>query len=218
MPAVVLRSSIGRFNGFMKLGHVCFGIDFAPAAIAYAKDTARINEEPCDYTLGDLRETDFGEGYGIVMMNNGQLNVFRRKDVMSILKKACDALLPGGLLLLEPQKYETVKGRGNVRSSWYSCGDEGGLFSDRSHLCLNESFWDADTQSATERFFIIDSETGNVISHAMTTEAYTEDQYRDILLKGGFESIRFFPTMVGVEIKDESQSANIAIVSQKPMR
>jgi len=197
------------------LGHICFGIDFAPAAIAYAEETARINEEPCAYTLGDVRDTDFGRGYGLVMINNGQLNVFRRQDALNILRRAHQSLSLDGCLLLEPQKYSTVEWRGKNGPSWHSYESDGGLWSDKAHICLSESFWDDETHSATERFYIIDAETGNVTSHALTTEAYTENQYKEILLKSGFENIRFFPTMAGVEAADEGQSANLAIIAQK---
>ena len=127
-----------------KLGHQCVGIDYSPASIRHARQTALDEGLSCTYRLEDVRKASFGEGYGLVMINNGQFNVFRRDDARTILEKARASLSPDGLLLLEPQKFATVKSTGQSGTSWYSCGEGGGLFSASPHLCLQESFWDPD--------------------------------------------------------------------------
>ena len=202
-----------------RLGHECVGIDYAPEPIRYAKEIAAREGLACTYRLQDVRDAEYGDGYGLIMMLFGQLNVFRRSDARAILEKAFSSLVPDGLLLLEPQRFATVEKSGRAGCSWYSCGEGGGLFSDRPHLCLTESSWDADGQSATQRFYIIDAETDGVTLHAMTTEAYTNEQLRELLAQMGFQEIRFLPSLVGVEVEEESQSANLAIVAtRKPNR
>jgi len=198
-----------------KLGHECVGIDYAPAPIRYAEEAAHREGLSCTYRLEDVRKATYGDGYGLVMMISGQFNVFRRDDARRILVKAFAALLPGGRVLLEPQRSQTVEKTGRAGRRWYSCDAGGGLFSERPHLCLTESFWDPETQATTERYFIVDSETGEVTRHAMTNEAYTDEQFRDALAQAGFGDVRFFPSLVGVEVKDESQSVNLAIVARK---
>ena len=203
-PTKILELTCGPglyTNRLAKLGHHCVGIDYAPAAIRYADESARAEGLSCTYRLEDVRKADYGDGYGLVMMNNGQFNVFRRDDASLILGRAYASLLPDGLLLLEPQKFATVEGIGRSSSSWYSCGDGGGLFSDSPHLCLQESFWDPDAQATTQRFFIVDSETGEVMRHALTTEAYMDEQLRDALVQAGFMDIRFFHSLVVVDVK-----------------
>ncbi len=197
-----------------RLGHECVGIDYSPASIRYAEETARDEGLSCGYRLEDVRRAALGQGHGLVMMNNGQLNVFRRDDAGRILEKARASLAPGGILLLEPQKFATVEKTGRSGNSWYTCGEGGGLFVESPHLCLQESSWDPEAQSATQRFFIVDSESGEVARHALTTEAYTDEQYRDLLERAGFAEIRFFPSLVGIEVEDESQSVDLAIVAR----
>jgi len=51
-----------------------------------------------------------------------------------------------------------------------------------------------------------------VTRHALTNEAYTDEQFQDLLTQVGFGDIRFFPSLVGVEVEEESQSANLVIV------
>lgn len=197
------------------LGHECVGIDYAPAAIQYAEETALHGRLACSYRPGDVRETEYSNGYGLVMMLYGQLNVFRRSEAQAIVKKALSALAPGGLLLLEPQRFATVERNGRAGSSWYTCGQGGGLFSDRPHLCLSEHFWDARSRSATQRFFIVDADTHTVTRHALTNEAYTDDQFRELLTHAGFTDLRFFPSLVGVEVDEESQAVNLVVLGRK---
>jgi SAM-dependent methyltransferase len=198
-----------------KLDHECVGIDYAPEPIRYAKTVAKDEGLGCTYHLQDVCEADYGNGYGLVMMLFGQFNVFRRNDATSILEKAFSALNPGGVLLLETQRFSSVEEGGRAGNSWYSCGESGGLWMDRPHLCLTESFWDSDAQAATQRFFIVDAATNDVTRHALTTEAYTEEQLLDILTQVGFSDVQFFPSLVGVEVEEESQSANHVIIGRK---
>ncbi len=197
------------------LGHTCVGIDFSPAAVRYAQvQAARANLE-CTYLHANVREAEFGDGFGMAMMLFGQLNVFRRNDAHAILKKAYAALHPGGRLLLEPQKFETIENGGKTGSSWSTCGPEGGLFSAGPHLCLSESFWDPDGRRSTERYFIVDAESGQVTRHAITNEAYTDKDYKQMLAEIGFSDIQLYPSLVGVPVEEQSQSANLVVVGRK---
>ena len=148
------------------------------------------------------------------MMNNGQFNVFRREDARRILAKAHDSLLPGGRIVLEPQKHATVKAAGTSAPSWYACGEEGSLFSDDAHLCLMEGFWDSGEQAATQRFYVVDAKTAEVGRYALTTEAYTEEQLREVLGAAGFTGIDFYPSLTGAEVEEESLAANFVIVAR----
>ena len=214
-PTKVLELTCGPglyTSRLAKLGHECVGIDYAPAAIAYAEDLARKDGLACTYLLEDIREAAYGEGFGLVMMINGQFNVFRRSDARAILAKAYAALAPGGLLLLEPQTFAQVEAEGRKGSAWHS--HESGLFSDRPHLWLQENFWDAETQTSTERFFIVDAATGEVTRYAQSNEAYTDEQFREMLTEAGFANVRLLPSLIGVV--DESQSYNLVVVGEKP--
>lgn len=197
---------------FARLGHECVGVDYAPAAVAHARDTADQEGLACTYLLEDVREASYGEGFGLAMMISGQLNVFRRSDARSILAKAVAALAPGGRLLLEPQRFSTVESTGRRAGGWSA--QAAGLFSDRPHLCLEERFWDAEACTSTERYFIIDAATGEVAWCAMSNEAYTDEEYRSLLTGAGLEAVELFPSIIGVE--DASQAVNLAVVGRTP--
>jgi len=196
---------------FSRMGHDCVGIDYSPASIAYAIDQARKENLRCTYLHQDIRTAEYGTGFGLVMLIHGEFNVFRPADARCILKKANRALAGNGLLLLEPQKSAAVRKAGEQGTSWNPA--KSGLFSDKPHLCLQESFWDPHSKTATIRYFIIDASTGDVTRHAQSFQAYTDSEYHAILVECGFEDVSFFPSLIGIE--GESQADLIAIVARK---
>jgi SAM-dependent methyltransferase len=194
-----------------RLGHRCVGIDFSPASVAYAREQAEEAGLACTYVHGDIRTAGYGDAYGLVMSIFGELNVFRPQEARRILQKAHRALVPGGLLLLEPHTFEAVVKIGERPSLWYSA--ESGLFSDEPHLCLQESFWDEEKRVAVERYYVIDAATGEVTRHASSTQAYTEEEYRTLLADCGFGEGVFYASLGGSPGGPESDL--IAILSEK---
>jgi SAM-dependent methyltransferase len=187
------------------LGHACHGIDFSPASIAYAVKHA---PESCTYVLGDIRTTDYGSGYDLVMLIFGEFNVFRPEDARLILRKAYTALNPGGKLLLEVSTFDAVYEMGNQPATWYSAKNE--LFADAPHLCLMESFWDEKQAVATERYFIVEAASGEVTRYASSTQAYENDELVEMFIKAGFQTPAFYPSLTG---KPAELSEMIVLVS-----
>ena len=100
----------------------------------------------------------------------GEFNVFKPVEAQAILDKAGAAVRKGGRLLLEVSTYAGVKGLGRQPQSWSAL--QKGLFSDRPHLLLTESFWDAAQAVATERYYVVDAHSGQVTAHAASSQAY----------------------------------------------
>ena len=194
------------------LGHHCFGIDYSPASIAYARQVAIEDHLNTIFTEADLREADYGTGFDVVMQIYGEINVFRPNHASLILKKAYQALKPGGILILEPHTFDAVQAWGTRSPSWYS--SKSGLFATGSHLVLEEYFWDKDQKVATNRYFTINASSGSVIQYAQSVQAYTEQDYTELLEKCGFENIHFFPSLTGKP--DPQQPQLIAILASKP--
>lgn len=198
-----------------RLGHQCVGIDYAPAAIAYAQECARTEGLACTYVFEDVREAEYGDGFGLVMMVFCQFNVFRRDQARRILEKAHAALAPGGSLLLEPQRFDSVKDEGEKSPSWWSVPGGLDVFSDRPHVCLEEHSWCEESRTCTVRYFVIDAETGGVTRHALSAEAYADAELRALLTDTGFVDVELFPSLLGCE--DESQRHSLVIVGRKPL-
>jgi SAM-dependent methyltransferase len=185
----------------VKLGHECVGIDYSPASIEFAKNQAISENLSCSYILEDIRTANYGEGYGLVMMIYGELNVFRPQHARNILQKVFDALIDNGLLIVEAQAFSTIRCEGEEKNTWYS--SDGGLFSDQPHIVLKDNIWDAVKQVSTVRYFVIDSATGNVVKYAKSTQAYSKEEYHDLLTECGFQDVMFYPSLGGIDDKED---------------
>jgi SAM-dependent methyltransferase len=176
-----------------QLGHRCRGIDFSPASIAYARQTASQLGLDCSYVLQDVRQAEFGSGFDLAMMIFGEFNVFKPGEAARLLEKACRALNPGGKLLLEVHTLPVVKHLLGEGSAWRAV--PGGLFSPRPHLLLEQGFWDEAQQAATRRYFVIDAETGDMERYAASYQGYTDVEYLHLLETHGFAEVCLLPGM-----------------------
>jgi SAM-dependent methyltransferase len=193
-----------------RLGHECFGIDFGPASIAHAEESAQ--GLPCSHRCEDIRIADYGPAYDLVMLIFGEFNVFRPTDARSILRACRNALRPDGLLLLEAHTFEAVRRLAEPPVSWRT--SERGVFSDRPYLCLEERFWDEACRAATVRYFIVDAMTAGVSRHACSYQAYTEADYRVLLAECGFGEVDFQPSLTGES--DITEKEGLVALTARP--
>ncbi len=170
-----------------RLGHVVVGFDFSPASLAYAREQAAAEDLTVTYFESDLRQAALGDGFDACLFLFGECNVFRPDDLRDILTRAARALTPEGRLLLEPSTAAAIAGIGRQPATWSAHPE--GLFSDRPHLLLHEAFWDEASQVATDRYFVIDAESGAVQRHAASQRAYSDAALQDLLRSAGFAAV-----------------------------
>jgi SAM-dependent methyltransferase len=194
-----------------KLGHTCTGIDFSPASIRYARELTAQGQLACTFTLQDIRQAVFGTGHGMAMFIYGEFNVFKPADAKLILRKAHDALVPGGTLLLEPSPYAYIETLGHEPPAWSTA--QSGLFSDQPYMYLQEHAWDAASRASTTRHIVLDAATAQVTCYAASYQAYTDDELRALLQACGFGDVRFYPSLTGVE--DPTQTGLMVITARK---
>ncbi len=185
---------VERFSSF---GHVCRGIDFSPASIAYARE----QNPNLDFVESDIRSADYGTEYDLGMLIFGEFNVFKPDDARLILSKIYDALSEGGLLLLEPHPYDAIKQIGQRGRSWYA--SKGGLFSDAPHLCLMENFWLEDWSACVKRHYVVDIGTNQVTLSSASMQAYTHEEYVQLLMDCGFGDIQRHSSLTGSTIPQD---------------
>jgi SAM-dependent methyltransferase len=166
-----------------RLGHDCRGIDFGPASIEYALQH-RPDESACHFTLGDIRQMEFGGPYDLAMVLYGEMNVFSPAEVRQILGACCAACRVGGRLMIEPYAPPAVEALGTAEASEYEC--KSGLFSDRPHRCRTENQWFANEQVAIQTFTITETRSGQSQTYRSTTKAWSDDQLASLLTEAGF--------------------------------
>ena len=166
-----------------KLGHTVTGIDISPASLEHARSLSTAAEVACELIQGDFRYVAFPKKYELVMQIYGELNVFRRDQARQIVEKCAEALEPGGQLIFEVDRPEAVRHIGESATKWRSYAS--GLFSDKPHLFLEESFWDVKQRAAPVRYWVVDAVTAEVTMHAQTFAAYEAEEYLQLCSDAG---------------------------------
>lgn len=202
-----------------RLGHTAHGIDFAPAAIAYAREQAASEGLACTYLQQDLREAALGANFGLVMMLSGQVERLQALRGETADRGGVRGTRGGWIAAVGAADLRRRGRRAGchdivVLSFGGSLLVAAALFSSQLHFVLTERFWDEATTSSTERFLVIDAATGDVTRHALTNEAYSDDQLSELLTTAGFEDVRLLPSLTGIE--DASQAAFQVVVARKP--
>ncbi len=218
MPSRILDMTCGPglyLERLARLEHVCHGVDYSPAAINYARRQAERELLDITYSLSDIRVADLQGNWDLAMLIYGEFNAFRPADARRILQKAFHALRPGGRLLLEPSAYEQIFRIGQEPREWST--HQSGLFSEQPYIQLGESFWNAARRVATKRYFVIDPAADTVESYFTSYQAYTVEDYRELLNSCGFQDMQFFSSLVPEKLIPAAGNESQALTSPKDL-
>ena len=146
----------------------------------------------CTYHLGDLRTTDYGDGYDLAMILYGEVNVFAPHDIATILGKAHAALKPGGRLLLEPHTFAFFEALPPHATDWFS-SRQAAIWRCAASLPDARTIGTPTPRSSPGGYYVIDAATADVTRYAQSLQAYQEDDYRELLTRHGFGAIDILP-------------------------
>ncbi len=177
-------------RAFAERGFEYHGIDISPVSIEYACEQFA---DAGTFAAADIRDAEFGTDRDVVSFIYGEFNVFSEADERRILRKAWDALKPGGHLLIEVQTYDAVKGVGSLPPSWYRGGaGVSGLFSEQPHLVLMENHWVEEAETAVQEFFVLHGGSESEMQvYRNTSSAITDDVMAAMLRESGFADVAF---------------------------
>jgi SAM-dependent methyltransferase len=213
-PSLILDLCCGPgfyVSRLTELGHDCTGIDFSPSSLAYARAETADRGLSCKYRQGDVRTAEYGPGYDLVMMIFAEFSAFAPHEAQDLLKKMNAALHPGGKLVLEPQRFDSLQNHGSEPVFW--ARQQTGLFSDQPHLYLEEHFWDEERRVLTDRYYVVDAATGDATEYVNTRQAYTHAELTALLDSAGFEAIEFHASLSGSE--EAADEDCFAVVANK---
>jgi SAM-dependent methyltransferase len=180
------------------------GIDFSPAAIAYARDLAAREgvAGSCVFLEQDVRTADFaGRQYDTVLFLYGQLAVFPKPEAQQLLANAAQALKPGGRLAVELLDQERVDKR---PSTWWFT-DDSGLWGDAPFLHLGERFWDAGQELSMERFYTIDLATGRLDEILLCDQTYAAATMIAMMHQAGFHTVQSYEAWDHIPLYDAKE-------------
>lgn len=197
---------------FAQQGLQVTGIDFAPAAIAHARNLALECGvgESCHFLQRDVRKaTHAPAAYDAALFLYGQLAVFRREQAADLLRSVAAALKPGGRLAVELLDRQRVDKK---NSSWWFTDDKG-LWGDRPFLHLGERTWLADEKISVERFTIIDLETAAATEINLCDQTYAAPEMVSMLQEAGFRRVDVYQSWDDLPLYDAAEW--IVYVAQK---
>lgn len=180
------------------------GVDFGPAAIAYAVDWARSNgvAERCRFMEQDVTvwQSD-EERYDAALFLYGQLAVFPRDQAQRLLQTIFQALRPGGKLCVELLDQDKVD---KQRGSWWFTDDQG-LWGSAPFLHLGERFWDEASRASLERFQILHLETGQLDEIILCDQTYAVTEMEQMMQQAGFATVNVYPAWDGLPLYDADE-------------
>ncbi|MBN1878775.1 class I SAM-dependent methyltransferase [bacterium] len=169
-------------------GHSCTGIDCSPAAIEFARNANVPGIIDCNYVLGDVRtladyRTD-GHFFDLVMFIYGEFSMMHPDDAAAVVNRCRHALRPGGLFLLEVMTHDAVVQMGTQSRYWAL--HRTGVLSDKPYICLEESFYFQEIETAVIRYWILESGSHELHAFTQTCRAWTNDTLLALLISQGF--------------------------------
>ncbi|MCB0154718.1 MAG: methyltransferase domain-containing protein [Anaerolineae bacterium] len=189
---------------FARRGCQVTGLDFGPAALAYATDLARSEglAGRCRFIEQDVRQWSPPAGqFDAAMLIYGQLAVFPPAEAAALLTRLAESLKPGGRLVLELLDPARVD---KSESTWWFT-DDSGLWGEAPFLHLGERFWDAASQTSIERFHLVHLETGALTEITLCDQTYRPEVMTDLLRRSGFRTVELFPAWAGLELYDAAE-------------
>ena len=197
---------------FARQGCQVTGVDFSPAAIAYAREYAERQgvTASCSFLEQDVRTVTFAPtSYDAGLFLYGQLAVFRREEALALLKEIARALKPEARLAIELLDQERVD---KSHSSWWFTDDKG-LWGDRPFLHLGERTWLAEEKISVEQFTIIDLETAESTEINLSDQTYAAPEMANMLRDAGFSSVDVYERWSDLPLYDADEW--IVYVAQK---
>ncbi len=180
------------------------GVDFGPAAIAYARELAFAAEviERCTFIESDVRDVAVADSaFDAALLLYGQIAVFPREQAAAVLASVAAALRPGGKLVVELLDQARVD---KSDSSWWFTDDQG-LWGERPFLHLGERRWLADQQISAETYITIDLESQAVQEIQLCDQTYAPQEMADLLREAGFSQVDIYPHWDGLALYDAEE-------------
>ena len=190
-------------------GCIVHGIDFSPASIRYARQSAAEAglADRCTFELRDVRTMDVPPGsFDAALFIYGQLAVFTPQEAADLLRRCAAALRPpaeggGGRLAVELLAFEAIN---KTNSTWWYT-DNTGLWGDFPFLHLGERTWNNEHSFSFEQFHLLNLETGELQEYTLTDQAYPAPTMVAMMRQAGFGRVDVFPAWDGMELYDAKE-------------
>jgi len=179
-------------------GYRSVGFDFAPAPLAWARDTAAAEGLDCTFLDADLTDLppDFPAQVGpldAITFWFGEFNTFDRDQAAAFLPRLAACLKPGGLFVLEYQPWDIFVQEASTQWKMVPAS----VFADTPHLWLQEYGWDEALAVETHVHWILDQKSGTLQRYVQRHHAFTDEELVSLLSAAGLVEPMIFPPITG---------------------
>lgn len=180
------------------------GVDFSPAAVAYARELSELRgvSERCTFLKQDVRNATIPDKvFDAALFIYGQLAVFSRHEAQFLLEKIAKSLKPSAYLCVELLDQAHVD---KQDSTWWFT-DDSGLWGDRPFLHLGERFWIEEEELSIERYQIIHLDSGHLTEIMLCDQTYSEESSINFLQNTGYSLVDLYPAWDGLPLNDADE-------------
>ena len=185
-------------------GYEATGFDFAPAPLAWAKNTAESENLDCRFLHADLTALpgDFAEQVGTfdaITFWFGEFHSFRPEVAAKFLPRLAACLKPGGLFVLEYQPWDIFVMENGTDWSVH----EKSVFCDEPHMWLQEFHWDEAARTEVHVHWIIEQQSGNLKRYIQCHQGWPDDELVALLADAGLMDPVFHEPVTGMDDRFE---------------
>ena len=181
-----------------RLGHAVTGVDFSPAAIAYARQQAENLGLPIEFRQADAREADFPDrSFDAVILLYAQGNAFRPDEFQRVLENTRRWIADDGVLILDLITRNAL--REDVGRTWNI--KENSPFHDGRQLWLEERRYIAEQRKQVHQVFILDQNGKLVREFDICHAAYSPAELESLLPETGWRLETVFGDLTGREFQ-----------------
>jgi SAM-dependent methyltransferase len=186
---------------FYNAGYSVIGIDFSKRSIAYATEQAQLHKSDIEYLYQDYLTIAYQEHFDLVMLLYCDYAALSITDRGRLLKKVYKALKPGWKFILD---VFSTKMRKTESQSWHY-SENGGFYSEKSHICLNAVYqYDDDDQTELRRSVVITDESlqcYNVWDHYFNKETFISE-----IQSANFKLFNVYGDVAGSEFSETGET------------
>lgn len=184
---------------FYKASFNVTGIDFSKRSIEYATQSATENQMQINYIYQNYLEINYDNIFDVVTLVYCDFGVLSPVDRQLLLKKIKKALKKDGVLILDGFTNLNLNNFSERQSIKYH---DNGFWSDKPHVCIENSYLYFDTQNYLEQYTIITSD--DCQCYNVWNQVFNADSLSSELKTAGFENIEFFDDVCGTELSNNS--------------
>ncbi len=186
------------------LGHRCVGCCAEHETPCPESDAQQCLSEPAETCCLPAGR------YNLAAMLEGRANTLTPAALRGLISKARDALLAGGLLLLEVRTFRSVRDLARRERTWTPLAAQSQAA--RGCVRLQEARWDCGTWSVRLEQTLLDTWTGRARREVQRVQAYSDAQYLAILREAGLVDVTLFPP----SMRDSGDESLQVLVARKP--